>query len=40
MPTVERIRPVVERDIELDKEGRILKFEELKRKIFRGVCYF
>ena len=37
MPLVERSIPVMETDIEYDRYGRILKSDELKVKIFRGV---
>jgi hypothetical protein len=40
MPLVERSKPVLETDIEYDKFGRIVKSDELKLKIFRGVSLY
>ncbi len=39
MPKIERARPIDEKDFEFDKDGRLLRVDEIKRKIFRGVSF-
>ena len=39
MPIVERTKPVDVKQIEYDQHGRILRPDELKKKIFRGVSF-